>query len=219
MVITISDSSSKIYIPVLPEKINYSSATNFFEYDILNKGPVKHPNGSELTSIKWESFFPGDKLADYPLVSKKSGLKASEIHKKIESWRKNGTKLKLNITGTPFSNISVYIDSYDASVQDAHGSIYYEISFLEAIDITVSVTKSKSVSRPGGSSGGSGGTYVVKSGDCLWNISKKLYGDATQWTKIYDANSGAIESTAQNRGMSSSANGHWIFPGEVLTIP
>lgn len=219
MVITLSDKSTKLYIPVLPEKINYSSAANFFEYDILQKGPVKKPNGVELISLNWESFFPGDKIKNYPMVSRKSSLKASEIHKKIESWRKNGTELKLNITGTPF-NIPVYIEKYDATVQDAYGSIYYSIEFVESVEITVSTTKSKAISRSSGSSGGgSGKTYTVKKGDCLWNIAKKLYGDATQWTKIYSSNSGAIESTAKSRGMKSSANGHWIFPGEVLTIP
>lgn len=224
MVITLSDSSEKLYIPVLPEKINYSCAANFFEYDILNKGPVKKPNGSDLIALNWESFFPGENLLNYPLVSKKSGLKASEIHRKIESWRKNGTELKLNITGTPFNNIPVYIEEYEATLQDAHGSIYYSISFIEAVEITVSVTQSKAISRPsgisgGGSGGGSGNSYTVKSGDCLWNIAKKFYGDATQWRKIYNANSSGIESTAKSRGKESSADGHWIFPGEVLSIP
>ena len=220
MVITLSDKSTKLYIPVLPEKINYSSAANFFEYDILNKGPVKHPNGSELIELDWESFFPGDKLKNYPLVNKKSSMKSSEIHKKIESWRKNGTELKLNITGTPFNNLPVYIEKYEATVQDAYGSIYYSIAFVEAVELTVSTTKSKAISRPSGSSGGgSGSTYTVKKHDTLWDIAKKFYGDNMQWTKIYDANSGAIEATAKRRGMKSSEHGHWIFPGEVLSIP
>ena len=62
-------------------------------------------------------------------------------------------------------------------------------------------------------------TYTVKSGDCLWNIARKFYGDGTKWKKIYDANKTIIEKTAKKHGFKSSSNGHWIFPGTKLTIP
>ncbi len=35
---------------------------------------------------------------------------------------------------------------------------------------------------------GSFDTYVVQKGDSLWSISKALYGRATQWRRIFDAN-------------------------------
>ena len=50
-------------------------------------------------------------------------------------------------------------------------------------------------------------TYTVKSGDCLWNIAKKYYGNGAQYTKIYNANKGKIK------------NPNLIYPGQVLTIP
>jgi TP901 family phage tail tape measure protein len=52
------------------------------------------------------------------------------------------------------------------------------------------------------------GTYTVVRGDTLSGISKKYYGDANQWRKIYDANKGVIGS-----------NPNMIFPGQVYTIP
>lgn len=51
-------------------------------------------------------------------------------------------------------------------------------------------------------------TYTVVSGDCLWNIAKKFYGNGSQYTKIYDANRGVI-----------GGNPNLIYPGQVLTIP
>lgn len=219
IVIAISDSKDKIYMPVPPEKINYSGDARFYEYDILNKGEVKQPSGRDLTHIAWESFFPGERLENYPFVNQKNKLKATELHKKIESWKNNGTKLKLTISGTPF-NISVYIESYEGTVQDAYGSIYYSISFVEAVDVKVTVTKSKAISRASSKQGSSSSkTYTVKSGDCLWNIAKKFYGNGAQWTKIYNANASVIESTAKKHGKKSSSNGHWIWPGTVLSIP
>ncbi|MCD7819924.1 MAG: LysM peptidoglycan-binding domain-containing protein, partial [Lachnospiraceae bacterium] len=62
-------------------------------------------------------------------------------------------------------------------------------------------------------------SYTVQSGDCLWNIAKMFYNNGSDYTIIYDANASLIESTAQEHGLSSSSNGHWIYPGTVLTIP
>lgn len=50
-------------------------------------------------------------------------------------------------------------------------------------------------------------TYTVKSGDSLSKIAKHLYGDASSWHKIYDANRDKIK------------NPDLIHPGQVLTIP
>ena len=62
-------------------------------------------------------------------------------------------------------------------------------------------------------------TYTVKKGDCLWSIAKAAYGSGSKWKAIYEANKAVIESTAKKYGKSSSSNGHWIYPGTVLTIP
>ncbi|MBO1067890.1 MAG: LysM peptidoglycan-binding domain-containing protein [Dolichospermum sp. DEX189] len=34
--------------------------------------------------------------------------------------------------------------------------------------------------------------YTVESGDSLWKIAEEVYGDGTQWTKIYEANRGVL---------------------------
>ncbi len=50
-------------------------------------------------------------------------------------------------------------------------------------------------------------TYTVVSGDSLSKISKRIYGDASKWKKIYEANSDQIK------------NPDLIYPGQVLEIP
>lgn len=64
-----------------------------------------------------------------------------------------------------------------------------------------------------------GETYVVVSGDTLWGIAKQFYGSGVKYNLIYDANREVIEATAKEHGKSSSDHGHWIWPGQVLTIP
>lgn len=57
------------------------------------------------------------------------------------------------------------------------------------------------------------------SGDTLWDIARKYLGDGLKWQTLYNVNKDIIESTARSRGKSSSDNGHWIFPGTVLSVP
>lgn len=240
MVITLTDAGSKkgtqdntkLYFPVNPSQINYRSAAYFQEYVILDKGPAKLPNGEDIATIGWECFFPGENLQGLPFVRNQTikkgnasatSLTPNEIHTKLDNWKTNGTKLKLNISGTPFS-FWVYIDTYEASVQDAHGSIYYTIEFSKVVNLSVeTVAKKKSTGKTSGNSRvsktSSQKKYTVKKGDCLWNIAKKFYKDPTKWKKIYNANKTVIENTAKKRGYKSSSNGKWIFPGTVLSIP
>lgn len=51
--------------------------------------------------------------------------------------------------------------------------------------------------------------WSVRRGDSLWRISSQdqVYGDGTQWRRIYESNRGSIE------------NPDLIFPGQELSIP
>ena len=49
--------------------------------------------------------------------------------------------------------------------------------------------------------------HVVKTGDNLWNISKKYYGSGSQWKRIYEANKSAVKKQ------------DFLEPGTVLVIP
>ena len=50
-------------------------------------------------------------------------------------------------------------------------------------------------------------TYTVKKNDSLWSISSKVYGRATKWRRIYDANRDQLKSPDQ------------LHAGMVLKIP
>lgn len=50
-------------------------------------------------------------------------------------------------------------------------------------------------------------SYIVKKGDCLWNIAKKYLGDGSRYTEIYELNKDKI------------TNPNLIYPDQVLTLP
>ena len=62
-------------------------------------------------------------------------------------------------------------------------------------------------SSPPAPSGQGGRTYTIAKGDSLSKIAKHFYGDARQWTRIFDANKDAIK------------NPDLIYPGQVIKIP
>ena len=51
-------------------------------------------------------------------------------------------------------------------------------------------------------------TYTVKSGDSLWKIADRFYGDGALWPRIYEANRDVIGS-----------NPDLIHPGQKYVIP
>ena len=211
--------STTITIPVNPEKITYKSAGRFQEYDIINKGTAKVPNGKEISSVGWESFFPGATLKKQPYV-----IKYTDPHKlrnQLEYWRKSGKQVKVTISTTPI-NFSTYLESYEESYEGSNGNIYYTIEFSQAIDISVETVKKKKGKTTGkkrASKRSGAKSYTVKNGDCLWNISKKFYGKGKQWQKIYNANKDKIEKAAKRHGKKNSCHGWWIYPGTKLKIP
>jgi 5'-nucleotidase len=59
-------------------------------------------------------------------------------------------------------------------------------------------------------------SYTVKDGDTLWDIAVKVYGDGTQWTKVWDMNKDMLtKADARN----ATAPGHWIHTGQVVQVP
>ena len=124
-------------------------------------------------------------------------------------------------------NLDVTISSFQPIEYGAYGNIKYSITFVEKRPLKIYTTKElkiasftkKTKPRNGPETGASSENYVVKSGDTLWGISQVYYGEGIQWTRIYDANAGTIEATAQQYGKADSDHGHWIYPGTALVIP
>ena len=53
--------------------------------------------------------------------------------------------------------------------------------------------------------------YTVASGDCLWSIAEKFYGNGFDWTKIRDMNPGKIGILSNGEPL--------ITPGQTLVVP
>ena len=78
-------------------------------------------------------------------------------------------------------------------------------SWAQELIADISVDSTAQSAAPPSANGAT--TYTVQAGDSLSKISKKYYGDADQYMKIFEA----------NRGVLNDPNK--IFPGQTLKIP
>ena len=212
--------TGKIRVPWLPASIEYASGEQIVaSYDIINRGTVEIPTASGLAGIKWSSQLPGAGRKNDTSIMRGTWNPPEYYDKILRRWKKNGTDLKVIVTGYPI-NLNVHLSSYEAVLGGGFGDMEYTVEFREDVNITITKTKKKTDQnstnkRPQKTYT----TYTVKKGDTLWGISKKTLGAGSKWKTIYTANQTIIESTAKKRGKKSSNNGWWIFPGTKLQIP
>lgn len=216
--------SREIRIPWLPETIQYGIGEAIFaSYDIMSKGTVSIPTGSELGEYSWEGIFPGEFQQDSEM-QRGTWRAPKEYQDILNDWKVQGTPLRLMVTGYPI-NKDVHLQKFTAEATGAFGGLDYEVAFLEDRDITISSSAQASTQAPKRAETQSGATsYIVKKGDTLWTIAQRFYGTGTKWQALYQANKDIIESTAKKQWKAAgknrdSQNGHWIFPGTKISIP
>lgn len=211
--------------PANPESISGTLGAKYQSFDIISKGTVKVPKGTDVSEIKWSGEFFGSPKKKESIVLSEYYMQPQECIAQLREWQETGTILNLIVTDT-WINLDVTISSFTPEVYGAYGNVKYSISFVQSRDLKIytaselkiaGAAKKKKKSRS--SSNGSDSKYTVKSGDTLWGIAAKKLGSGTKWTKIYNANSSTIEAAAKKHGMRSSNHGHWIYPGTVLVIP
>ena len=218
---------SKFTFPALPEKIQAKYGAKYQSFDIISQGAVKVPKGTDVAEFSWDGVFFGKSKRKEPIVKKNSWKEPNECVKVLNDFMKNETVLNLIVTET-WINVDVTISSFQPRPAGAYGNVEYTINFVQKkplqiyttneLQIAKFVKKTKPRNDSGDTSGG-GSTYTVVSGDTLWGIATKKLGSGSKWTSIYDANASTIEAEAKKHGKASSDHGHWIWPGEVLTIP
>lgn len=220
----IGSNKETFVFPSNPESISGTMGAKYQSFDIISKGTIKVPKGMNITEIKWDGEFFGQAKKNESVVLKAYYQEPNQCMAQLLEWQEKGTILNLIVTDT-WINMDVTISSFAPQVYGAYGNVKYSISFTQAKDLKIYTTNElqiasfvkKTVPR-NDSAGNDGSSYIVVSGDTLWDIALKKLGSGTAWTKIYDANADTIEAEAQSRG-GSSDHGHWIYPGTVLFIP
>lgn len=224
---------ARFTFPALPERIQGRYGAKYQSFDIISQGAVKVPKGTEVAEFTWDGVFFGESKRNEPIVKRNSWKEPGECVRNLYDFIKNETVLNLIVTET-WINMDVTVSSFQPRAAGAYGNIEYSIAFVQKKPLVIYTTNELQIAKfvrktkprndsGGGSSGdggsGGGGSYTIVSGDTLSGIAARKMGGASKWPQLYDANAGSIEAAAKRYGKSSSDHGHWIYPGEVLTIP
>ena len=200
----------KILIPVNPESIGANDTRNFEDVTMSNGDEKTIKSGRQLRNYTIESFFPKKR----PHYAKATKIKTPvEYVKKLKKWMDDGVVLRLQVTTTNINEV-VTIRSFEWTEKGgAVGDYEYVIELREYEPVSFAKIKVITPSKPkpkkrAPSSKKKTKIHVVKKHECLWKISKKVYGDAEDWRKIYNKNKKII-----------GKNPHYILPGQRLVIP
>ena len=214
MEIWLKQGTEKITLPFLPNSYEIQSPQNNETLVTANGTEITLIGKRGLRTISWSSWFPKGK-PDY-VVGSYTGKPMSYMNK---LGKMKGKIVDFMISG--IANYQVTIENLTYGQDDGTGDIYYNIELKEygGAEVektakkqkkeTVNKTSSK-VKKPATTTKTKevkSQTYIVKKGDTLTGIAKKLTGTSANWKAIYNANKKVIGS-----------NPNKIYPGQKLVI-
>lgn len=209
-------------LPIAPQKLTVKIKGNNKTLTLINEGDINFLRAPGLTEITFDAVLP--MLGQYSFAN--GYCRPDSYLNKLESLMTGKEPFRFLVSRVSPSgrllydtNMKVSLENYTVTEDATKGpDVTVSITLKQYISYstkTVTVVKPKPEKKPvvqqkkkrETSSAPKVKTYTVKSGDCLWNIAKKYYGNGAQYTKIYNANKGKIK------------NPNLIYPGQVLTIP
>lgn len=207
-------------LPVNPEQLEMQSNQATEKYNILKLGEIVVPTHDELKTYTFETEFP--RQANQYVTSTKDFRGPDFWLNLIEKWRAKKEPVRFIATNglTKDINTLVLIQSYSVTEKAGEeGDKYVSFELIEYKEYSKKVTKITNVQKkprvvpavpappapkPAQTTVR---TYTIVSGDTLWAIAKKYYGNGAQYTKIYEANKNII------------SNPNLIYPGQKVVIP
>lgn len=214
----------KCLLPIAPPKLQIKINNANETVTLINEGEVNILKKAGLTDIEFECRIPQNK---YPFTVYKSGFVGADYFLGYFESLKTGRKpfqfivCRQRPDGRALFNTNIRVSLEDYRITedaDEGNDLLIKVKLKQWRDYgtkTVDVNFAASRASVGGQRETSGSpapssaqAYTVVSGDCLWNIAKKFYGNGAKYTVIYNANKGII-----------GGNPNLIYPGQVLTIP
>ncbi|MED4456205.1 LysM peptidoglycan-binding domain-containing protein [Metabacillus fastidiosus] len=209
----------RIRFPVNPPSLSVGSPFGHTDIKIVNLGEFTVIGDRELKEFEFSSFFPKHYN---PTYCEYSGFREPRyLLNLIEKWRNTRKPLRFIVTGTPINYaVTIREFSYDVEKAGHMGDIYFSLTLKEFKPLKlrqeIDVTKKKTTGsdRPPVVNKGQLEkkvvSYTIKVNDTLQKIAarKDVYGNASDWRKIYEANKKVI-----------GANPNLIKQGTKLVIP
>lgn len=200
-----------LLLPVTPGNYSITYGNSIETLELTNIGDINMVGNKRAITIKLSCFFSTN---NYNYVNRKtySVNNPFEYVKLIKNWIDNKEIIRLIIADEESTRINKEFLIEDITYSEdgqSNKDINYTITLKEYIKLNVvkSDTINVKVTRAAKEIPNSS-MYVVKSGDSLFKIARKMYGDSTKWINIYNVNKLIIGN-----------NPNLIYPGQKLNIP
>lgn len=223
-----------VVLPITPSAVTINVGDKNKTVDLANGGEMTILKAPALAEISFTARLPqlgvSGGVSRAPYLNE--GARTAEYYlKKVRDLKTKKSPFSFKILRRLPNGSSVFdikmqmvVQSFTTKEEAGEGfDVLLEVSFKQYIHYTTKVYKPSEepkanepvsrVEKPAVKV-----TWVVKSGDTLWALAKRFYGNGQLHTKIYNDNKLVIEEEAKKRGRKSSSNGHWIYPGTKLTI-
>lgn len=203
LMLSYNNGAERIFLPVLPEKIEVNQSGNSKSYDISQLGEVQVLTGHKLLDITFSGIFPAHPL----YVSGQERvpfLEPSKYYNTLENWLSYQKPIRLTFSGSTLNlDLPVSIESFTYSESGgAVGDISYTLKLKEYRFFTA---KKTSLEQPGGAATAAAPaaatnaptrpdtrvqpkTYTLVSGDSLWKVAQKVLGSGARYKEIQKLN-------------------------------
>lgn len=204
---------TNLLLPITPPEYTVAYEREIEVIRSMEQGDINLSGHKVPQSMNISGFFP---TREYPFERKAtvpiSGV-MDYIHL-IQKWIDNDAIIRLVIAdeGGARVNERFKIQSIKyGEKQEDNGDIPYTIAFRQYTPLTITKVQTSPVqnaSREVGKAPTKPKQHTVVKGDSLSKIARAVYGDASKWPKIYEANKATI-----------GKNPNLIFPGQVFSLP
>ncbi|RJE48694.1 MULTISPECIES: LysM peptidoglycan-binding domain-containing protein [unclassified Dehalobacter] len=201
------NNTETLQLPIPPSSFDITQGNLNTTVNIQDAGEINLIGKEKLATITLNSFFPKE---EYYFCQYSGFPSPYDCVGRIESWRKSGKPVRLIITSTDI-NISASIERFQYGEKgEGTGDVYFILELKEYRQITAQTESTTSSTSPSQSQNSRSSdrnvppSYIVKSGDTLWAIAKRFYGDGAKYPTL------AAKNNIKNPNL--------IYAGQVLKL-
>ena len=204
-----TETGRELVLPVTPKGYDIEHGRKANSISMQQVGDVNLPGLPVLLDTELECLLPAQA---YPFLQPGAGTNPWVYLEQLEKWSDAGTVLRFVVSGTPV-NAAVLLEGVTYREQDGTNDLYADITLRQYTRPETPVLPAEpsasgagtAASRDSATGTATAKTCTVASGDTLWGICRRYYGDGSLAWRLAAAN--------------GIANANLIRPGQVLTIP